>query len=85
MRNEDVARLGSAYLLTWGRKHSQSLLNDMARLFGIDIFILGHQPQEQGWSQAGENLIIVASDHTHGCLLPVNIAKTYTVKELIRV
>jgi len=83
LRNEDVVRLGSAYLLTWGRKHSQYLLASLAKLFDVDIFILGHQPQEQGWSQVGENLIIVASDHNHGCLLPVDLAKPYTVQELI--
>ena len=82
LKNEDVARQGSAYLLTWGRKHSQSLLNSLAKLFDIDTFVLGHQPQEQGWSQAGENLIIVASDHNHGCLLRVDLAKPYTVQEL---
>jgi len=83
LKKEDVARQGSAYLLTWGRKHSQSLLDSLAKLFDVDIFILGHQPQEQGWSQAGDNLIIVASDHNHGCLLPINLAKPYTVQELI--
>lgn len=83
LRDEDVVRLGSAYLLTWGRKHSQRLLDNLAKLFDVDIFILGHQPQEQGWNQAGDNLIIVASDHNHGCLLPVNLAKSYTVEQLI--
>jgi len=83
LKNEDVARQGSAYLLTWGRKHSQSLLDSMAKLFDVDVFILGHQSQEQGWGQAGENLIVIASDHNHGCLLPINLAKSYTIKELI--
>ena len=83
LKNEDVARQGSAYLLSWGRKHSQSLLNSLAKLFDIDTFVLGHQPQEQGWSQAGDNLIIVASDHNHGCLLPIDLAKSYTIEELI--
>jgi len=83
LKNEDVARPGSAYLLTWGRKHSQSLLDSMAKLFDVDVFILGHQSQEQGWGQAGENLIVIASDHNHGCLLPINLAKSYTIKELI--
>ena len=83
LKNEDVARQGSAYLLTWGRKHSQSLLDSMAKLFDVDVFILGHQSQEQGWGQAGKNLIIVASDHNHGCLLAIDLAKSYTIKELI--
>ncbi len=83
LKINDVVRPGSAYLLTWGRKHSQELLDKMARLFDVDIFILGHQPQEQGWCQAGDNLIIIASNHNHGCLLSTDLAKSYTVEQLI--
>jgi len=79
----DCEKPGSAYVLTWGRKHSQALLDKMAKLFDVDIFILGHQPQQQGWGRAGENLIIIASDHNYGCLLSMNLAKSYTVEELI--
>jgi hypothetical protein len=70
-------------LLTWGRNHSQALLDSMAKLLDIDIFVLGHQPQEQGWSQAGRNLIILASNHNHGCLLSIELAKSYTIEQLV--
>jgi hypothetical protein len=80
---DDCENPGSAYLLTWGRKHSQALLDKMAKLFDVDIFILGHQPQQQGWYQAGKNLVIIASDHNHGCLLSLDLAKSYTMEELI--
>lgn len=83
LKINDVVRPGSAYLLTWGRRHSQALLDKMAKLFDVDIFILGHQPQEQGWSQAGDNLIIIASNHNHGCLLSTDLAKSYTIEQLI--
>ena len=83
LKVNDVVRPGSAYLLTWGRKHSQDLLDKMAELLDSDIFVLGHQPQEQGWSQAGRNLIILASNHDHGCLLCIDPAKSYTVEQLI--
>jgi predicted phosphodiesterase len=83
LKINDVVRPGSAYLLTWGRKHSQALLDKMAKLFDVDILILGHQPQEQGWSQPGENLIIIASNHNHGCLLSTDLAKSYTIEQLI--
>lgn len=79
----DCAKPGSAYLLTWGRNHSQETLDKMARLLDVDTFILGHQPQEQGWCRAGENLIIIASNHNHGCLLPINLSQSYTVQQLI--
>jgi hypothetical protein len=83
LKINDVVRPGSAYLLTWGRKHSQALLDKMAELLDTDIFVLGHQPQEQGWSRAGRNLIILASNHNHGCLLSIELAKSYTVEQLI--
>jgi hypothetical protein len=78
----DCVRPGSAYLLTWGRNHSQHTLDTMAKLLDVDTFILGHQPQQQGWSQAGENLIIIASNHNHGCLLPINLAQSYSIEQL---
>jgi hypothetical protein len=83
LKDSDFKKPGSAYILTWGRKHSQALLDKMAQLFDVDIFVLGHQPQEKGWSKAGRNLIIIASDHNHGCLLPVDLTKNYTIDELI--
>jgi hypothetical protein len=55
----------------------------MAKLFDADIFVLGHQPQPQGYKKAGDNLLIIASDHNHGCLLPIDLAKSYTIETLI--
>jgi len=83
LQDEDIVRDGSVYLLTWGRRHSPQTLKTLNLLFDADTFILGHQPQQQGWSQPAENLIIIASDHNHGCLLPINTAKPYTVTEII--
>ena len=83
LKINDVVRPGSAYLLTWGRKHSQAILDKLAGIFDIDFFILGHQPQEQGWNQAGDNLIIIASNHNHGRLLSIDLAKAYTIEQLI--
>jgi hypothetical protein len=83
LQPEDIIKPGSAYLLTWGRNHSQSTLDKMAEVLDVDIFVLGHQAQPQGWSRAGKNLIILASDHNHGCLLPINLAKSYTIEQLI--
>ena len=79
---EDTIQPGSAYLLTWGRKHIQDTLDKMAKLLDVDLFILGHQRQPQGWSQAGRNLLIIASDHNHGCLLPIDLSKYYSIEQL---
>lgn len=83
LKINDCEKPGSAYLLTWGRNMSQQTLDKIAELFDADIFILGHQPQQQGWKKAGDNLLIIASDHDHGCLLPIDLSKSYTVQMLI--
>jgi len=83
LKVNDVVRPGSAYILTWGRRHSQLLLDRLANLFDIDIFILGHQSQKHGWKQVGENTLIIVSEHNHGCILPIDLAKSYTIEQLI--
>ena len=47
-----------------------------------NAFVLGHQAQPKGWCRAGDNLLILASDHNHGCLLEFDLAKPYTAEEL---
>jgi len=83
LKINDIVKPGSAYLLTWGRSHSQQLLDKMAEELDADFFILGHQRQEHGCCLAGTNLIILASDHDHGCILPIDLARSYTIKELL--
>jgi hypothetical protein len=82
LRINDVVKPGSAYLLTWGRSHSQQLLDKMAKTLDVDFFIVGHQRQETGCCKAGSNLIILASDHDHGRILPIDLNRSYTIEEL---
>jgi hypothetical protein len=84
LKVNDVVRPGSAYLLTWGRRHSQPVLDKLAEQLNVKVFILGHQPQEKGWNRAGDNLIIIASNHNHGCLIPIDLAQSYTVEQLVK-
>ena len=82
LEQADTTKPGSVYLLTWGRRHSQALLDEMSEKLDVDIFVLGHQPQDQGFSIAGRNLIILSSEHNHGCLLPIDLSKSYTIEAL---
>lgn len=84
LRVADCEKPGSVYLLTWGRRHSQATLDRMAKLLDVDTFVLGHQPQPEGWRRAGNNLLILACDHDHGHILPVDLAKHPTVDDLVR-
>jgi predicted phosphodiesterase len=83
LKINDVVRPGSAYLLTWGRRMSQSYLDKIAHMLDVDVFILGHQPQSEGYHRVADNLLIIASDHDHGCLLNIDLARFYSMDELI--
>lgn len=74
----DIERPHSVYLLTWGRRHSPETLIRLAQMFDVDIFILGHQPQDMGWALVGPNTMIIASEHSFGCVLEFELDKTYT-------
>jgi hypothetical protein len=80
---KDCEKAGPAYLLTWGRNIGPAMFDKITKLFDVDIFILGHQPQPEGWGRHGKNCIIIASDHNHGCLLQINLAESYTVDKLV--
>ncbi|HML73546.1 MAG TPA: metallophosphoesterase [Anaerohalosphaeraceae bacterium] len=79
---DDIQRPKSVYLLTWGRRHSQKALDYLAQKFDVDLFVLGHQPQEIGWGVAGTNTLIIASEHNFGCLLVFDLAQRYTLEQL---
>ena len=83
LKLDDITRPGSGYLLTWGRNLGQELLDKMAKLFDVDLFVLGHQQQEQGWRKAGNNLVILATNHNHGHMLSISLEKNYNIDELI--
>ena len=83
LKVSDIVRPNSAYLLTWGRRHSQDTLNRLASLFDIDLFVLGHQMQETGWKKAGDNTLIIISEHNRGSLLTIDLTKSYDIDELI--
>jgi len=78
----DCEKPGSAYLLTWGRRQKQPVLDKLAQMLDVDTFVAGHQPQPTGWKRMEENLLILACDHNHGCVVELDLAKSYTASEL---
>lgn len=82
LQPEDLKRPKPAYTLTWGRSHSQQTLTKLAEKLDVDTFILGHQAAESGFRLELPNTIILATEHNHGCLLPLDMAKSYTIEEL---
>lgn len=79
---EDIERPNPVYLLTWGRRHSPEALHRLGEMFDTDVFVLGHQPQETGWTLAAPNTLIIASEHNFGCVLKFDLDFKYTAHQL---
>lgn len=79
----DMAPGGSAYALVWGRFQTPEVVEAFARRLGVQLFIVGHTPQEMGYARIGR-MLVVASDHQHGVFLPIDLGRKYTPAELER-
>jgi hypothetical protein len=78
----DLSPGGPAYALVWGRFHSPAAVDLFAERLGVEAFIVGHTPQEDGYTTIGR-LIILASEHNHGTFLPIDLNHQYTVAQLV--
>ena len=65
-----------------GRRHKDETYSKLKEILDADVFLLGHQTQENGWKREGNNSIILASEHSHGCILPFDLSKSFTIDEL---
>jgi len=79
---EDMKNNVSLRALTWDRRQSPEGLDILQEKWDVDHFIVGHQPQATGCCLLHDRLIILASDHPHGCYLPLELGKKYHKKEL---
>ncbi|MEO0475609.1 MAG: hypothetical protein AAF085_06520, partial [Planctomycetota bacterium] len=80
---EDYEKDGSATLMVWGRHQNEKIAKELAEAWGVEQFILGHQPAEMGWEEKAHNILVLASDHGHGCCLPIDLSQSYTREALI--
>lgn len=79
----DFARTGSVYHLIWGRGQTPELLGALAKAWWCELFICGHQAQDAGYATIGEKMLILDSCHNHGTFLHIDLARPYTLKELV--
>ena len=79
----DYESAGAATLMVWGRHQTRKIAKELAEAWDVEQFILGHQHAEMGWEEKADNILILASDHGHGCCLPVDLSRSYTRDELI--
>lgn len=78
----DMTERGSAYLLVWGRFHTEESISSFCDMVDCDFILAGHEPQEMGYTVAHDRMLILASDHNHGVFLPFDLGKPVTMEAL---
>ena len=78
-----VAPLGSAYLLTWGRKYTPEQTAELAERWNVKLFCLGHEHAETGIELRNPNTLILNSDHERATVLPLDLADLPTAEEAL--
>lgn len=79
---DDLKRGGAVYEWTWGRQHTEELIDELAGRLDAAFFILGHVHSPEGYARVGRRAITLACDHEHGCVMrfsadrPLNDAAT---------
>jgi hypothetical protein len=68
---------GAAYDLVWGRFQKPADLDQFAERLGVKMFVVGHTPQDDGFGVTGR-MIVLASDHSHGVFLPIDLSRDYS-------
>ncbi len=81
----DLSDGGSAHLMVWGRHHTQELAETLAAAWGVELFVLGHQPVDMGYDTIGSRILIINSDDGHGVALTVDLAKQYDLDSLCEI
>ena len=67
----------------WDRRHDQNSLEKLKQIWQVKAFIIGHEAQEDGFGSPVKDLIVLASDHNHGCFLPFDIEASYSGQDLL--
>ena len=76
-------RKGPVYHLIWGRGITPAGAEKFLEKVAAKLIVTGHQPQESGYLVNGEKHLIIASDHSQGVFLPIDLSKEYTMDELV--
>jgi len=78
-----LRRKGPVYQLIWGRNITPAGVDKFLEKVEARLIVTGHQPQETGYLVNGEKHLIIASDHNQGVFLPIDLAKEYSMDELV--
>ncbi|HUW84222.1 MAG TPA: hypothetical protein VMZ31_15665 [Phycisphaerae bacterium] len=81
---QDLSDGGPIGTLVWSRINAAEKFEQLAEMLDVDSFIIGHEPQEDGFRLLHDRVIVLASDHNHGVFLPFDLKKPCTASDLVK-
>ncbi|MCC5829316.1 MAG: hypothetical protein JJU36_07695 [Phycisphaeraceae bacterium] len=79
----DLEQAGDAYRMVWGRRHTERTVETLGKAWNVELFITGHQPADMGYEIQADRVLILASDHDHGMILPLRLDRAYTIDQAV--
>jgi hypothetical protein len=76
-------RTGPVYQLVWGRGTTPIAAERFAKNVNAAVCVCGHQPQENGYLANGDYQLIIASEHSQGTFLAVDLSRQYDMPKLL--
>jgi hypothetical protein len=76
-------KVGPVYQLIWGRGVTPAGVDVFADKMNARIIVTGHQPQESGYLVNGERHLIIASDHSQGVYIPLDLSVEYDMDAIV--
>lgn len=73
VESDYAPRRGSAHLMVWGRGHTAEQLAELARVWAVDSFVLGHEKAEDGVLLVGERAVVLNTDHAAARVLVMSL------------
>ena len=79
----DLAPRGAGYNMVWGRNHTPASAELVSGKWDAELFVMGHQPAEMGYVIETRTMLVLASDHAHGMVLPLDTSRRYDMDKLV--
>ncbi len=77
-------RTGAARAMTWGRGHEPEQIEELARRWGVRLFVLGHEKAEDGARVLSPRAIVLNSDHERGVYARVDLTRGLRAEDVAR-
>ena len=79
---DDLRRGQALYEWVWGRSHTETQLNELAKQLDVRFFLLGHRHTPGGIEIIAPNAVTIASDHEHGRIVHFNVDEPLTAENI---